>query len=380
MRTELKIGVAVVVVICVMVIVYVLFLGPGDKPKPGDGLSLRDSNHSLVRGSPSGQPARSPSPSASSITIGRLPSASPSASPSPSATPLASADSELRPGRTVGGESPSPSASGTTLLPPVSYLSSSSPSASPSARPASASLSPFVPTPAYTSFSPSPTAAPVDDRATLSSVRGPVEANASGTAARAGLVRKADGKDYYTVQKGDMGYWDIAKKPFIYGDGRKWDAIAKANPNIDPGRLQAGQELVIPPMARAAGSTTRPVAGAPGTGIPLAAGSSTTAGEKYAVKAGDTLETIARARYGDGAKWPVIAKANPGLEPSRLRIGQEIVIPPATEASSAGTATTAPAGSGATPRPALAHTAPSPVATPASSVRPRPAATPSGWD
>ena len=47
----------------------------------------------------------------------------------------------------------------------------------------------------------------------------------------------------------------------------------------------------------------------------------------YKVKKGDTLYHIARAEYGDGKKWNLIASANPGLSPQTLRAGQTIVIP-----------------------------------------------------
>lgn len=47
----------------------------------------------------------------------------------------------------------------------------------------------------------------------------------------------------------------------------------------------------------------------------------------YTVKKGDTLYSIAKSRYGQGNQWQRIAAANPGLEPSKLKVGQTIVIP-----------------------------------------------------
>jgi nucleoid-associated protein YgaU len=271
-----------------------------------------------------------------------------------------------------------------SLLPAVTLTPSPRPSASPSPAP-------FAPTPIYSrgaGASPSPVAA-ADDRGTLTAARGAVEGNVAGTAARPGLIRKADGKDYYVVQKDDKGYWGIAAKPSIYGDGRKWDIIAKANPNVDAVKLHAGQELVIPPVAKAAGASTTPpaAAGAAGNGsLAVAGGASPAAaasagGEKYTVKSGDTLEGIASRKYGDGTKWVAIAKANPGLDPAHLKVGQEIVLPAIAE-TARGTTTTVPAGGEATPRPELARppaSSPSPSSTPA--VRPRPTAPAgSGWD
>jgi nucleoid-associated protein YgaU len=242
----------------------------------------------------------------------------------------------------------------------------------------------FTPTPIYPAGPGrvETTAPPVDDRAVLGPVRaGSIEAGPVGGAVRpavagtpaapAGLlVRKADGKDYYTVQPGDKGYWGIAAKTGIYGEGSKWDLIQKANPGVDPSRLRPGQELVIPPAPAAAGPTTRPVA--------LTSTTRPANSTSYKVKQGDTLETIARAQYGNGALWSEIAKANPGVEPNRLRIGQELVLPSAEDARRAAGL---PAAGTTTPttRPALARTSsptPSAVRSPTSP----PARVPGGWD
>jgi 5'-nucleotidase len=47
----------------------------------------------------------------------------------------------------------------------------------------------------------------------------------------------------------------------------------------------------------------------------------------YTVKKGDTLYNIAKQRYGDGKQWTRITDANPGLDPTKLRVGQTINIP-----------------------------------------------------
>jgi 5'-nucleotidase len=51
------------------------------------------------------------------------------------------------------------------------------------------------------------------------------------------------------------------------------------------------------------------------------------AGGSYTVKKGDTLFSIARAHYGNGNQWQKIASANPGVQPSKLRVGQTITLP-----------------------------------------------------
>ncbi|HHN45973.1 MAG TPA: LysM peptidoglycan-binding domain-containing protein [Planctomycetes bacterium] len=48
---------------------------------------------------------------------------------------------------------------------------------------------------------------------------------------------------------------------------------------------------------------------------------------KHVVGKGDTLWSLAASYYGDGKKYTSIIKANPGLDPQKLAIGQELVIP-----------------------------------------------------
>ena len=50
-------------------------------------------------------------------------------------------------------------------------------------------------------------------------------------------------------------------------------------------------------------------------------------GSKYTVKKGDSLWTIAVAKYGNGNKWKSIAAANPKIDPNHVRAGQTIVLP-----------------------------------------------------
>ncbi len=47
----------------------------------------------------------------------------------------------------------------------------------------------------------------------------------------------------------------------------------------------------------------------------------------YTVRAGDTMNTIARSVLGDGAKWSIIARANPRVDPVKLRAGMVLQIP-----------------------------------------------------
>lgn len=63
-------------------------------------------------------------------------------------------------------------------------------------------------------------------------------------------VPSADRPGEYVVRAGDAGFWAIAEK--VYGDGRYWPLIAKANPSVDANALRPGQKLIIPPPPKKA--------------------------------------------------------------------------------------------------------------------------------
>lgn len=124
----------------------------------------------------------------------------------------------------------------------------------------------------------------------------------------------ADGR-VHTVGK-DEYLTDISKQ--YYGSTKHWRTIEKANPGIDPDRLKVGQKLVIPELAGASRGTTQPAAGE---------------GE-YVVVAGDTFEAIAGKVLGDRKQFKRIAEANPGVDASRLRIGQKLKLPAGSDTGS----------------------------------------------
>jgi 5'-nucleotidase/UDP-sugar diphosphatase len=52
------------------------------------------------------------------------------------------------------------------------------------------------------------------------------------------------------------------------------------------------------------------------------------AGEKtHTVRHGETLFSIAKASYGNGKDWKKIVAANPGVSPSKLKVGQVLAMP-----------------------------------------------------
>jgi LysM repeat protein len=124
-----------------------------------------------------------------------------------------------------------------------------------------------------------------------------------------------DGRTH-VVAKGDT-LAGISKKYF--GTTTKWKEIVKLNPGVDPETLKEGQKLILPEGAGAA------------TAAPAPGGSAPAQGEsgfgEYTVLKGDTLESIAVKELGGRKGVKRIIEANPGLDPTNMRLGQKIKIP-----------------------------------------------------
>ncbi|MEM6334376.1 MAG: LysM domain-containing protein [Planctomycetota bacterium] len=114
----------------------------------------------------------------------------------------------------------------------------------------------------------------------------------------------------HTIAAGDT-LSEISEQ--YYGTARRWQEIAAANPGVDPNRLIVGNTLVIPGGA-AASSGSRGSAARGG-------------GRVHVVAAGDTLSEISQQYYGTATRWQEIAAANPGVDPNRMSVGAELVIP-----------------------------------------------------
>jgi LysM repeat protein len=69
------------------------------------------------------------------------------------------------------------------------------------------------------------------------------------------------------------------------------------------------------------------------------------ASRTHTIAKGDTLSQIAQQYYGTARRWPDIVAANPGLDPVRLYVGEEITIPNAGSAAAAAAAPRGSAGS-----------------------------------
>src|SRR6478736_11419 len=136
----------------------------------------------------------------------------------------------------------------------------------------------------------------------------------------------------YTVERGDS-LWSIAKK-----HGLTVSELAKAN-NVTTGTaLKPGRKLIIPgkhgvaPAATAAAATAPAEAAATPAAHPAGAEA-----VKHTVQSGESLGVIAR-KYG--VTVGELAAANNITDPSKVRVGQQLVIPGLKSTGTKGTATT----------------------------------------
>lgn len=134
----------------------------------------------------------------------------------------------------------------------------------------------------------------------------------------------------YTVADGDT-LWAVARRL-----GLTQAQLLQANPGVDPRRLSIGQSLAVP------GSTAQ-LAAAAATGTPEPAKVVVVAGRNHTVAEGDNFWSVARVY---GVSVADLTAVNPGVDPTRLQIGQSLAIPAASRTAVA--EASAPAGSGYT--------------------------------
>lgn len=138
----------------------------------------------------------------------------------------------------------------------------------------------------------------------------------------------------YVVQAGDT-LPKIAMK--VYGDPNRWQDLMVLN-NIDNGnRIFVGQKLIT--VASSKVNTDAPlvaeheVAEMPDESESADASyfNGVSSDGTYTVRKGDTLGKIAKVCLGSTSKWQKIAKANPNINPNRLKVGDVLVIPGAVK-------------------------------------------------
>lgn len=105
-----------------------------------------------------------------------------------------------------------------------------------------------------------------------------------------------------TVKPGDS-LWKLAEQNL--GQGLRWHDLLLVNPNIrDANHIEAGSQIFLPAAAPAPSAKT------------------------MTVQSGDSLSKIARARFGRGAAWSCIARANPSvIDANLIYAGQTLLLP-----------------------------------------------------
>ncbi len=126
----------------------------------------------------------------------------------------------------------------------------------------------------------------------------------------------------YTIKPGD-DLWSISED--IYNNGYKWIEIAKVNKLENPGLIHVGNKLIIPTVAQKEPVIQNLIQTSQTQGSVIQNDSITEA--TYKIKSGDNLWDIAVRAYGDGFKWPEIAKVNNLENPSLIFSDNILKIP-----------------------------------------------------
>jgi len=137
-------------------------------------------------------------------------------------------------------------------------------------------------------------------------------------------VVPVSGERTYTIKANDSLY-SIARKEL--GAPNRWKEIQALNAGVNTADLKVGQVIKLP-ADTAKTETVGPKQDAAPTG------------KTYTVVKGDTLADISKKVLGSATKWKELVKANPGVSPENLKIGQKLNVPEA----SAETATALAAG------------------------------------
>lgn len=119
-----------------------------------------------------------------------------------------------------------------------------------------------------------------------------------------------------------------------YTDGRISEVtpagyVAPAKPAAPAPAATAPAAGTQAPAATPAPAPAAPAATAPSAAAPAATAPATAAAavSKYVVEKGDSLWKIAAEKYGDGALWTRIVKANTLKHPNHIEIGEELELP-----------------------------------------------------
>lgn len=112
----------------------------------------------------------------------------------------------------------------------------------------------------------------------------------------------------------------------VYGDSKKWEAISRANPRLDPLRVKPGMTIRVPVDPK--NIQGKEVGTLPAANTTPSREASASPAD-YTVQDGDTLGAIAKRTLGSSGAWQAILDANKSVisEPEDLRPGMRLKIP-----------------------------------------------------
>jgi nucleoid-associated protein YgaU len=147
---------------------------------------------------------------------------------------------------------------------------------------------------------------------------------------------------------GSKAVWTIDLEPLTNAPATKPTRLTEKTRQARTSAMESAVNKVVPNQP----ISLEPEFGTikPGTVRPGAESAVTPAGQipaaekTHVVKSGETLYQIAKQYYGNGEKWKLIAKANPKLSPTKVRVGDKLIIPAeAPKALAVAPTTTSPA-------------------------------------
>jgi LysM repeat protein len=125
-----------------------------------------------------------------------------------------------------------------------------------------------------------------------------------------------DQRESYTVVAKDS-LASIARKKL--GSERHVKLLVELNPGVKPESLKIGQKLTLPTLTEVAGTA----GAAPKQPEPSGSGALRT----HEIVSGDYFEGLAKRYLNDPKRVSEIKKLNPTLDPTKLRVGQKVLIP-----------------------------------------------------
>ena len=127
------------------------------------------------------------------------------------------------------------------------------------------------------------------------------------TVTRAEPPAAPSGPRRYTIKNGDT-FWSIARVE--YGNAAYFGAIQRANPGVDPGRIKAGDSIILPDKNEVIATPTAAATARQPSAADLVNIDPT---RQYRVQAGDNLNSISKKLYGRADKWMQIYELNKEL-------------------------------------------------------------------